>query len=139
MKPLVAQVLVLPPISHIALILEAEKPSSLHSNTTRLSSIRRFSEGVTSSAYLLSSAFCINSSKKWVLLLYRSLESLERGCGKEEGTKEWTKAYLSRARSSFPRSSGDGFEWLSSKPCCSRMLRMSSKASWAGIDMMEAK
>ena len=78
MKPRVEflVVLVLPPISHIALTLSAEKPSSLHSNNMRLSSIRRFSEGMTSAAYVLSSAFCINSSKKWVFVLYRSLESL---------------------------------------------------------------
>jgi len=61
MKPRIefSGVLVLAPISHIALTLSAEKPSSLHSNTTRLSSMRRFSEGMTSSA---------------------SLDSLWRGC-----------------------------------------------------------
>jgi hypothetical protein len=96
MKPRVEflTVLVLPPISHIALTLSAEKPSSLHSNTTRPSSIWRFSEGMTSSAYVLSSAFCINSSKKWVFLLYRSLESLYGGVGKTGGEgrgAEWER------------------------------------------------
>ncbi len=139
-----SRVLVLWPISHIALTLSAAKPRSLHSNTTRLSSIRRFSEGVTSSAYALSSAFCINSSKKWVFLLYKSLESLQRGCREGEGGVGiwgWEKAYRSRARSSLPRSSrtaGEGVEWSSSKPCCSRMMRMSSEAASVGIDMMEA-
>ena len=78
MKPRVEflAALVLPPISHIALTLSAEKPSSLHSKTMRLSSIRRFIEGTTFTAYVLSSAFCINSGKKWVFVLYRSLESL---------------------------------------------------------------
>ncbi|KAI9442848.1 hypothetical protein BJY52DRAFT_1317496 [Lactarius psammicola] len=124
-----SRVLVLWPISHIALTSSAEKPTSLHSNTTRLCSIWRFNEGMTSSAYALSSAFCMNSSKKWVFLLYKSLES------------------RSRARSSLPRSlrtAGEGFEWSSSKPYCSRMMWMSLEAAWVGrepslsVDMMEA-
>ena len=120
-------VLVLAPMSHMALTLSAEKPSSLHSKTTRLSPMVSFSEGMTPSAYVLSSAFCINSSKKCVFLLYRSLES------------------RSSARSSLPRSpltAGEGVEPASSYPCCSRMMRMSLAAAasgWAGLlDMMEA-
>lgn len=42
-------VLVLAPMSHMALTLSAEKPSSLHSNTMRFCSMVSFSEGVTSS------------------------------------------------------------------------------------------
>lgn len=146
MKPRVefSGVLVLAPISHIALTLAAEKPSSLHSNTTRLSSIRRFSEGMTSSAYVLSSAFCINSSRKWVFLLYKSLDSLwEEGEEGRQGEdrKKKKKVHRSRARSSLSRralTAKEGVEWSSSKPCCSRILRMSVEAPLAGTDMMEA-
>jgi len=62
------RVFVLCPMSHIALTLSAEKPTSLHSNTTRRFSIRRRSVGVTLAGYALSSAFWSNSSRKWVFL-----------------------------------------------------------------------
>lgn len=68
-RGLLSRVLVLAPMSHMALTLAAEKPSSLHSNTTIRSSMRRRSVGVASPLYVLSSAFCMNSSRKWVFLL----------------------------------------------------------------------
>ena len=58
-----------------------------------------------------------------------------------KGVQGWDVAYRSRARSSMPRrpwTAGEGVDVWSSKPCFSRMLRMSVEAWSAGMDMMEA-